>query len=127
MDKVVIKDYYHMTTMDKNIIRIKLAHSMSFCSLNLKSPLLYIYLYFKIKYILFYMHTLEKNNTFPLRILCTLVPQLIPLLTLTLVCTWCEISSPGVTTQCKLLLPIALQIIDLPLKSASSQLFQSLE
>ena len=40
------------------------------------------------------MYKLEKNNTSPLRILCMLMPQLIPLLTLTFVHTWYEESNP---------------------------------
>ena len=40
------------------------------------------------------MYTLEKNNASPLCILCTLMPQVIPLFTLTLVCTWYEESNP---------------------------------
>ena len=39
------------------------------------------------------MYTLEKISTSPLCILYTL-PQMIPLLTLTLVCTLCEESTP---------------------------------
>ena len=40
------------------------------------------------------MYTLEKNNTSPLCILCMLMSQIIPLFTLTLVCTWHEESTP---------------------------------
>ena len=39
------------------------------------------------------MYTLEKNNTSPLCILCTLVSWTITLLVLTLVCTWYEEST----------------------------------
>ena len=39
------------------------------------------------------MYSLEKNCTSPLCILCTLMPQIIPLLTLTLVRTLCEEST----------------------------------
>jgi hypothetical protein len=48
MDKIVIEDYYHMTTMDENVNWMKLAHLLSNYSLNPKGPLLYIYLYFNI-------------------------------------------------------------------------------
>ena len=40
------------------------------------------------------MYTLEKNKTSPLSILCTLIPQTIPLLTLTFICTRYEESTP---------------------------------
>ena len=40
------------------------------------------------------MYIQEKNNTSPLCILCMLMPQIIPPLTLTLVCTWYEESYP---------------------------------
>jgi hypothetical protein len=42
------------------------------------------------------MYTLEKNKTSTLCLLCALVPQTIPLLTLTLVHTWYEESTPYV-------------------------------
>ena len=41
------------------------------------------------------MYTLEKNNTSPLCVLYTLMPHIIPLLTLMLVCTWYEGPSLG--------------------------------
>ena len=44
------------------------------------------------------MYTLEKNNTSPLCILYTLMPQRLPFLTLTLVCTWYEKSTPWEAT-----------------------------
>ena len=47
MDRVVIEDYYHMTTIDENINWMKLIHLSSIFSLDLRGPLLYIYLYFK--------------------------------------------------------------------------------
>ena len=40
------------------------------------------------------MYTLEKINTSPLCILDTLMPQIVPLLTLTLLHTWYEESTP---------------------------------
>ena len=42
------------------------------------------------------MYTLEKNDASPSCILCILMPQIIPLLTLTLVCMWYEESNPRV-------------------------------
>ena len=36
------------------------------------------------------MYTLEKNNTSPFCILCTLMPQIIPLLTFMPIHTWYE-------------------------------------
>ena len=38
LDKVFIEDYYHMTTKDENMDRIKLAHMLSFFSLNRRTP-----------------------------------------------------------------------------------------
>ena len=40
------------------------------------------------------MYRLEENDTPPLCIICTLVPQITPLLTLTLVRMWYEESTP---------------------------------
>ena len=42
------------------------------------------------------MCTLEKYNISPLCMLSTLMPQILPLLTLMLVCRWCEESTPRV-------------------------------
>ena len=39
------------------------------------------------------MYTLEKNNIYPLCILCMLMSRIIPLLTLTLIHTWYEEST----------------------------------
>ena len=36
MDKVVIGDYYHMTTMDENVNWITLTHLLSNCALDLR-------------------------------------------------------------------------------------------
>ena len=44
------------------------------------------------------MSTLVKITTSPLCILCMLIPQIIPLLTLKLVHTWYEESTPGLKT-----------------------------
>ena len=46
------------------------------------------------------MYILEKNNTSPLCTLCTPMPQTIPLLTLMLVRTWYEESTPGLIGEC---------------------------
>ena len=48
MNKVVIEDFYNMTTIDENMNWMKLTHVLSKKSLNLMAPLLYIYLCFKI-------------------------------------------------------------------------------
>ena len=48
MDKEVIRDYNHMTSMDENANKMKLTHLLSEKSLNLGGPLFYIYLHFKI-------------------------------------------------------------------------------
>ena len=37
MDKVVIKDYYHTTTMNENVNEMKLTHLLSKLSLNLRA------------------------------------------------------------------------------------------
>ena len=38
MDKVVIKDYYHMTTVDENVNGMKLTNLLSISSLYLRGP-----------------------------------------------------------------------------------------
>jgi hypothetical protein len=43
----------------------------------------------------FLVSTLEENDTYALLIICTLMPQITPLLTLMLVYTWGEGSHPG--------------------------------
>ena len=40
------------------------------------------------------MYTLKKINATPLCILCMLMSQILPLLTLTFICTWYEESTP---------------------------------
>ena len=65
-----------------------------------QGPLLYMYHYLKFYLEPFSMYVLEGNNTSPLCILCTLMPQIIPLLTLMLVHTWYkESASPGVSIE----------------------------
>jgi hypothetical protein len=103
MDKVVIKNYYHMTTIDENVYWMKLTYLLSiFCS-NLQGLLLYIYLYFTILNNFLKMYTLEKNDASPLCILFTLTPHKLPLPTLTLIYTWYEKSIPMVKGWCDLL------------------------
>ena len=46
MDKVDIKDYDHMTTMDEIVNWMKLTHLLSISSLNLKAPFC-TFVYFK--------------------------------------------------------------------------------
>ena len=38
MDKVVIKDYYHVISMNENVYWMKLTHLLSIVSLNLTDP-----------------------------------------------------------------------------------------
>ena len=52
MDMVVIEDYYHTTTMNKNVNWMKLTHLLSNFPLNRKA-LLYIYLYIYILNVFF--------------------------------------------------------------------------
>ena len=96
MDLVVIEDYCDMTTMDENINWMTLAYLLSSLSLNLTAPLLYIYLYFIFLNRLFgYMH---QRKTIPLPYgyyICTLRPQIIPLLILMLVHVSYEVSTPS--------------------------------
>jgi hypothetical protein len=74
-------------------------------------PSLHIYLSFNILDSL-WMYTLEKKKTFPLCILFTLMPQVIPLLTLMFVHTRCEESNPQAWFQ--------LQRQHLPISSSRS-------
>ena len=83
-----------MTTMDENMNWMKLTHLLSNFSLNLRAP--FCTSTFTPRLIIaFSTYTLEKNNTSPLSILCTLVPPTIVLLTLMLVCTWYGESTQG--------------------------------
>jgi hypothetical protein len=86
MNKVVIEDFYHMTTMDENMNWMKLTHSLSKKLSKPYGPLLYIYLYFKILNRLSkYIYNRKEKMTSPLCILCMLMPQIITLSTITLV------------------------------------------
>ena len=73
INRVVIGDNYHMTTTNENVNWMTVTHLLSFLffPLNLRTPLLYIYLYFNIL-----IAFIKKNNTTPLCILCTLMPLL---------------------------------------------------
>ena len=72
---VVIEDYDHMKIIDENAKWMKLTYLLSiFFSLNLRAPLLYIYLYFINFNSLFKCTHQRENNTSPLCILRTLVP-----------------------------------------------------
>ena len=90
----------YITTMDDNINWMKLTHLLSIFPLNLRVPLLYINLNFKILHTFLKLYALENNYASPLRVLCTLMPQTIPFLTLCLLT--CGMKSPshgGVQTQ----------------------------
>ena len=69
-----------------------LTHLLLKLSLNPKGP--FCTSTFTSKFVIPFLtvHTRTKDNTSPL---CMLKPQIIPLLTLTLVCTWYEESTPG--------------------------------
>ena len=57
------------------------------------------------------MYTLEIFNTSPLRILCMLIPQITPLLTLALVRTWYEEFTPPPKSRTNYLLLISKEYI----------------
>ena len=85
MDMIVIEDYYHMTTMGENVNWMNLAHLLSMFSLNLRP---YCTSVFSSMFLIAFLkiYALEKNNTSPLCILCTIRCQKEKsLLTLTLV------------------------------------------
>ena len=48
MDRVVIENYYYMTTIDENVYWMKLTHLLAIFSLNPRGPFLYVCLYFVI-------------------------------------------------------------------------------
>ena len=87
---------------------MKLTHLLSSFSLNLTDPFctstftsyfLIVVLDVQTKELntscMYIMFINVANNTSPLCILCMLMPQIIPLLILTLVCTWYEESTPS--------------------------------
>jgi hypothetical protein len=77
---VDIEDYDHMQMMDENVKWMKLTHLLSYFSLNLKAP--------------FCTSTFTSKQYLDRCILCVPMPQMIPLLTLTLVHIWYEESTP---------------------------------
>ena len=98
MNKVVIVAYYHMTTMDENMIWVKQKHLLKKKKLSTLGILLYIYLFFKILNSLFEC-THWRGDTSHLCTLCMLMPQKVPLLELILFYTWYEQSIPGATNS----------------------------
>ena len=84
MDNVVIGEYYLMKIMDEDVNWMKLTHMLSVLSLHLTPPPFV------------HLPLLQKNIAFtsPLYILCTIMPQIIPLSTLLLVHTCFEESKP---------------------------------
>ena len=95
IDKEVIEDKYpNMTTMVENVNWNETNTSLVNFSSNPQHPLP-TYLYYEILNNLFKCTHWKYNNTSPLHILCTLMPQIILLLTLVLVCTWYEESTLG--------------------------------
>ena len=85
MGMIVIENYYPTTTMHENMDWMKLTHLESiFFDINLMAPLLHIYLYFKTSKMLIKC-THQRTKSSLLCKLRTLKPQIIPLLTLTLV------------------------------------------
>ena len=79
IDKATVKDYDYMTTMDVIMRQMKLTRLLPIVFSEPQDPLVYIYLYFNTLKSLIKMYTLEKSHTSPL---CTLMPQIITLLTL---------------------------------------------
>jgi hypothetical protein len=89
MDNVVIEDYYHITIMDEtNTYIVKFSSKP-------QGPLLYINLYFNILNALFEDTQQRKVIHLPYVYYVPLMPQIIPLLTLTSVSMWYEEFTPG--------------------------------
>ena len=59
------------------------------------------------------MYTIEKSNTFPLCIICTLMPQIIPFFTLTLVHKWYYESTRGSHIRKSLYLTTCIDLVHL--------------
>ena len=94
---VVIEDYYPWTILDENMCWMKLTRLLVGFPQNLRAPFCESTFTEKFLMALLYVPP-KKNNTFPLCILCTKIKK--TLLTLTLVHTWYEESSPRlVSTQ----------------------------
>ena len=90
MDMVVIKDYYHMTTMDEDMNWMKSTLLLSYFPPNLRAP--FRTSTFTPNFFIFFFekYTIKKNYASPLSILCTLMLQMPPLFTPMLVRTWYE-------------------------------------
>ena len=92
-DKVVIEDYYHMTTMVKNVNWIKQTHLLLIFPLILRP--LFVHLPLHQKFLISFLYLHNMNYTSSLCVLvCTQMPPIIPLLTLVLDWTWYEKSTP---------------------------------
>ena len=80
MNKVVIGHYYHVTIMDENENWMKLAHLLSILSLNLEAP--FYASTFTSRFLKAFLNVHTRENLY-----LSLMRQIIPLLSLTLVCT----------------------------------------
>ena len=89
---VVIEDYYHMPTMDKNVTWMKLTHISSIFSLNIRAAFCTSTYTIDFLIAILDVHT-QENNTSSLCILCTLMPRITSLLKPTLVYTFYEQST----------------------------------
>ena len=58
-NKVVVEDFYHLTTMNESVNRMKLTHLLLTFFFKSFGSLLYIYIYICVR-------TLLKQNTIPL-------------------------------------------------------------
>ena len=98
-DKVIIEDFYQMTTTYEYMNWMKLTHTLLTFSLNPRAPFC-TSTFPSTSLIAFVIYTLKekrkrKRKSSPLCILCTLMPQIKPLLALKLVHMWYEESIPG--------------------------------
>ena len=84
IDKVVIGDYYNIDNNEWNHKLVETSTSIVKVIWKPYMPFLCIYLPFNFFNKFLQMYTLEKNITFPLRILCMPMPQITPLSTPTL-------------------------------------------
>ena len=75
---ILIKNYYHMTSMDENVNWMKQTHLLSKKNLwTLRSHFVRLPLLINFEHP-YWLYTIEKINTPPWRILCKLMPQLLP-------------------------------------------------
>ena len=81
IDKVVIGDYYNIDNNEWNHKLVETSTSIVKVIWKPYMPFLCIYLPFNFFNKFLQMYTLEKNITFPLRILCMPMPQITPLST----------------------------------------------